>query len=124
MTTYKAPTASMSGSASMFGSARMYGCQSLTDHMCADRLDGIVSVTGVGSECRTVTAAWDYKRREICARVGCWYGSLEELETRIKPSGAHGWPKDKAAKYRVQYECFIALASCIDEPDEWPEVAA
>ena len=105
-------------------SARVSGSALVSDHMVIDRPDGYVCHGPIGSEHRFATAAWDYERREICVRAGCWYGSLEELEPRIAPGGEHGWGDDVAEKYRTQYECLIAAASWIDEPDAWPEVAS
>jgi hypothetical protein len=82
-------SARVSGSAQVFDSAGVFG----SDHMVIDRPDGYICHGPIGSEHRHATAAWDYKRREICVRAGCWYGSLEELEARIAPGGAHGWKK-------------------------------
>ena len=89
--------------------------------MVIDRTDGYICVGPIGSEHRYVTAAWDYQRREICVRAGCWYGSLTELEARIAPDGEHGWTGDNAERWRTQYECLIALASWIPEPNRWPK---
>ena len=114
----------VSGSAQVFGSARVSGSAQVSDHMVIDRPNGYVTLGPIGSENRTATAAWDYKRREICVRAGCWYGSLEELEARIAPKGEHGWSKADASRFRTQYECLTAAASYIPEPNVWPEVVS
>ncbi|MBV1869257.1 MAG: hypothetical protein KUG69_15345 [Marinosulfonomonas sp.] len=93
----------------------------MSDHMVVDRLDGLVVAGPVGSEDRQVTAAWDYRRREICVRAGCWYGSLTELSARIKPGGGSGWDDDAAKRFRRQYGAVIELAALIPEPDVWPD---
>jgi len=115
-------SAVITGSAWVGGTAHIDGYVNLTDHMVADRTDGYITLGPIGSEGRTATAAWDYKRREICVRAGCWYGSLEELEARIAPGGEHGWDPEHEDRYRTQYECLIAAASWIPEPDKWPTV--
>ena len=117
-------SALVSGEARVSGSARVFGSARVSDHMVIDRPDGYITLGPIGSEHRTATAAWDYKRREICVRAGCWYGSLEELEARIAPNGDNGWLNQDAERYRTQYECLIAAASYIPEPDVWPEVAS
>lgn len=112
-----------SGRAQVLGHAQVTGHAWVSDHMVVDRPDGYITLGPIGSEHRTATAAWDYKLRAICVRAGCWYGPLEELEARITPNGDHPWGKgDDADRYRVQYECLIATASYIPEPNVWPEV--
>ena len=121
---YIAPTARVTGNARVSRTALVSGNTRVTDHMVIDRTDGYITMGPIGSEHRIVTAAWDYKRHEICVRAGCWYGPIEELEARIAPTGEHGWEGSDAERWRTQYECLIAAASHIPEPDAWPKVAA
>jgi hypothetical protein len=120
-----AESAQVYDSARVYGWAQVYDSARVSDHMAIDRPDGYVTLGPIGSEDRYATAAWDYQRREICVRAGCWYGSLAELEVRI--AAADTWPEATAAqrrKWRTQYECLIAAASWIDPPTNWPEVPA
>ena len=115
-------SAQVYGSAQVSGSAQVYGSAQVSDHMAIDRPDGYVCHGPIGSEHRHATAAWDFERREICVRAGCWYGSLTGLEARITRKDT--WPDATPAqrrKWRTQYECLIAAASLIDPPTNWPE---
>ena len=110
----------VSGTARVLDNARVTGTAHVSDHMVIDRPDGYACVGPIGSEHRHATAAWDYRRRELCARVGCWYGSIDELAKRIAPRGGHGWSGKQAKVYRAQYEAFIALARTVAPPTNWP----
>ena len=43
----------------------------------------------------------------IMAQAGCWWGSIDDLATRIAPGGDHGWPTAAEARYRAEYEAAI-----------------
>ena len=66
---------------------------------------GVAWCGPVGSTNRQIIAV-DHGDK-VMVQAGCWWGTTDELRTRIAPGGDHGWTDDTAERWRGEYGAAI-----------------
>ena len=88
------------GDAKVFDNAKVYGDARVSDNAVVKHNGDYLCIKGIGSHYRNTTA---YKvKRSVEINCGCFHGTLEEFEDRVKQTHAD-------TKFAKEYELFIEI---------------
>ncbi len=116
------------GGANLHGANLLYADLGDADLRCANlreanlrgvtfgRATGVIVFGPLGSSGR-ICYAIDHSDR-IMMQAGCWWGTLDDLASRIAPDGNHGW-EDDAEWWRAEYTAAIAFVRTLAASKGW-----